>query len=102
MSRSDNFGQVDSKQSSKVKDLAERFNQAWEAQQDTSKGVDMTPFLPETSDSMRLPALCELIKTDLACRWERGLPISLEDYIEKFPELGPADKLTPMLVFEEF
>src|SRR3954466_9921080 len=79
-------------QYSNIRGLAERFEQAWESQNDTSKGIDLVPFLPEPNDPARLPSLYELIKTDLACRWQRGLPTSLEMYVEKFPEIGPIEK----------
>src|SRR3954454_2275388 len=102
MSRPDELGQFETMQYSKVRDLAERFEKAWQSTQESSKGVDLAAYLPANGDALRLPALYELVKTDLACRWERGLPVSLEDYLEKFPELGPAEKLSPRLIFEEY
>src|SRR5882672_10690702 len=88
MASSDNMGPFETVEFSKVRGLAQRFEQAWDAQRDTSKGIDLLPFLPELNDPARLPSLYELIKTDLACRWQRGLPTSLEMYVEKFPEIG--------------
>ncbi len=87
---------------SKLRGLAERFEQAWDAQQDSTKGIDLAPFLPEPGDPARSVALIELIKADLACRWQRGLPTSLEMYVEKFPEMGPLEKLAPSLIYEEY
>lgn len=89
-------------QYSKVRGLVERLEQAWDEQQDSSKGIDLALFLPAAKDPLRLPSLVELIKADLACRWDRGLPTSLETYIEKFPELGPIDKVPPQLIYEEY
>lgn len=87
---------------SKVRGLAERFEQAWDTQQDSSTGVDLIPFLPEPGDPARASALFELIKTDLSCRWQRGLPTSLELYVEKFPEIGPIENVSPKLIYEEY
>ena len=42
--------------------------------------------------SWRLPALAEMVKIDLERQWQRGRQVSLESYLEDFPELGsPAD-----------
>ncbi len=42
--------------------------------------------------SWRLPALAEMVKIDLERQWGRGRQISLESYLEEFPELGsPGD-----------
>ena len=102
MATPDDNQQFETVQYSKVRGLVERFEQAWEEQQDSSKGIDLGLFLPAVKDPLRLPSLVELIKTDLACRWDRGLPTSLETYIEKFPELGPIDKIPPQLIYEEY
>jgi serine/threonine protein kinase len=104
MAITDNNGPFETVQYSKVRGLAQRFEQAWEAQNDSSssKGIDLVAFLPEPGDPARLPTLIELIKTDLECRWQRGLPTSLETYVEKFPEIGPIDKISPKLIYEEY
>src|SRR5258707_245678 len=59
----DDMDQNETIQFSKVRVLAERFEQAWNAQQDSSSGIDLTPFLPDAKDPARLPSLFELIKT---------------------------------------
>ena len=47
--------------------------------------------LPPTS-SWRLPALCEMVKIDLERQWGLGNRLSLETYLQEYPELGnPAD-----------
>ena len=102
MNRSEDLERHDTVQFSQVEKLAGQVAQAWEAQKDSAKGVDLALFLPAAGDPLRVLSLHELIKADLACRWERGLPTSLEDYLEKFPELGASDELPPRIIFEEF
>jgi len=102
MSRPDELGQLETLQYEKLQDLADRFEKAWKTQNESSKGVELAAYLPPAGDALRLQALHELVKIDLACRWERGLPNSLEDYLERFPELGPLEKVSPRLVFEEW
>lgn len=102
MANPDDKEQFETVQFSKVRGLVERLEQAWDAQQDSSKGIDLALFLPAGNDPVRLASLIELIKADLECRWQRGLPTSLEMYLEKFPELGPADKVSPQLIYEEY
>lgn len=88
--------------SSRLKNLAGRLEEAWNSQSDSSKGIDLEPFLPESGNALRKDALFELVRTDLACRWSRGLPTSLELYVEKFPEIGPIEKVSPRLIYEEY
>ena len=38
--------------------------------------------------SWRLPALAEMVKIDLERQWQHGRRVSLESYLEQFPELG--------------
>src|SRR5580704_4064862 len=47
---------------------------------------------------LRRPALVEMAKIDLELRWRGGRPVTVEDYLRDFPELGtpataPADLL---------
>jgi hypothetical protein len=82
-----------------INERAERFEQAWRQE---GKPVDLDPFLPPPGAPLRLAVLHELIKTDLEMRWrakERGV---LEDYLQRFPELGDALSLPPSLLYEEY
>src|SRR5262249_4149283 len=47
-------------------------------------------------------ALRELIKIDLEYRWFHEQAIYLEDYLARFPQLGPAHELPVDLIYEEF
>lgn len=81
-----------------LEELASRLEEAWK------KGgpVDLTAFLPQADNPLRRPALQELVKVDMECRWRRGQPVVLDYYLDKFPELGRARDLPVKLIFEEF
>jgi hypothetical protein len=83
-------------------DLADRFERAWREVGPQADSVDLDPFLPPPGDALRRVALHELIKTDLEIRWRRGQAMSLESYLQRFPELGAARSLPPHLIFEEY
>ncbi|HEY7307961.1 MAG TPA: hypothetical protein VH643_01240, partial [Gemmataceae bacterium] len=55
--------------------------------------VDLGCFLPPIEDPLRRRCLFELIKTELEIRWRRNLPITLENYLARFRELGPIHTL---------
>ena len=78
--------------------IADRFEDAWQGAED----VDITGFLPPAGTPLRAAILEELIKTDLEVRCRRGLPVALEDYLQRFPELGPPRAISAKLVYEEF
>jgi len=102
MHRPDELGSMPTGDFSRLQEYAERLEEAWKSQGDTTTGVDLAQFMPPTEDSLRLPVLYELIKTDLSIRMERGQLVGLEYYLEKFPELGPSASLSPHLILEEY
>jgi serine/threonine protein kinase len=53
-------------------------------------------------DSLRRPALVEMIKIDLERRWQRGQPATLESYLKSIPELGGPERLPPDLLLAEY
>jgi formylglycine-generating enzyme required for sulfatase activity len=79
-------------------DLAGRLEEAWQ----TAGSVDLGLFLPPPGSPFRLPFLHELIKTELEIRYRRGQPLTLEGYLERFPELGPSRSLPAALIYEEY
>lgn len=83
---------------SAIQNLSARFAKACE-QADT---VDWNQFLPPSGDPLRGPTLAELIKTDLEIRWKRSQPVTLEKYVEIFPELGSTAELPIDLLYEEY
>jgi len=52
--------------------------------------------------SWRLPALAEMVKIDLQRQWERGRQVSLESYLEEFPELGSPGDVSADLIRVEY
>jgi hypothetical protein len=83
----------------RVNDLADRLEVEW-SQADT---VALSPLLPAPNDPLRPAVLRELVKTDLEIRWKRGLPATLETYLESYPELAAAaDDALAELLYEEY
>ncbi len=93
---------IDSKASDwdRLREALERFERAW--QQEHAPEADLNAFLPPPQDALRTVALHELIKADLENRWRRGRQINLEQYCQRFPELGSARTLPAPLIYEEY
>jgi len=64
-------------------------------------GSDWGPFLAGLPERMRLRVLIELVIIDLIHRWERRERPEVEEYVAKFPELGPIDQVPPQIIVEE-
>jgi serine/threonine protein kinase len=82
----------------RLSDAADRLEQAWQ----TSADVDLLQFLPAPGDPLRDAILQELIKSELEIRWRKGKGVTLDDYLERFPELGTREQLAPALIYEEY
>lgn len=69
-----------------------------------NRGVpsDWGPFLAGLTGAVRAAVLLELTIIDLGFRWRRGEKPTIEDYLRRYPELGPADHVSPKLILEEF
>ncbi len=52
--------------------------------------------------SWRLPALAEMVKIDLERQWRLGRQVSLESYLEDFPELGGPGDVSADLIQAEY
>src|SRR5262245_40617182 len=102
MERPGSVGNLSTEDWELLQDIADRFEKAWQKVETPGEVVDPNRFLPPRGHSLRTIALNELIKIDLEMRWKRGRAIDLEQYLEKFPELGPARDLHAQLIFEEF
>mgnify|MGYP001806856273 CR=1 FL=1 len=59
-------------------------------------------YLADVPDRLRLALIRELVTIDLVRRWQRGERPLLEQYLDRFPELGPLDQITPKLITEEY
>ena len=55
--------------------------------------IDVSPFVPAADEPLFHATLCELVKIDLD--WRHRHTARLEDYLARFPELGPADARPP-------
>jgi serine/threonine protein kinase len=98
MDQAPNLGMLTREQWDQLQRCADRFEQACRE----SHWIDLHQFLPTDGAHFRLMTLAELIKTELEHRWKRHLPILLEHYLEKFPELNQAPQLWPGLLYEEY
>jgi serine/threonine protein kinase len=77
---------------------ADEFYQAVTAGGDTA---DWDRFLAGLSPNLRRAVLHELVIIDLARRWERGDRPVVEEYVHRFPEIGPVGEVVPALILEE-
>jgi hypothetical protein len=82
-------------------DQVQRVANSYKKALQTTSAVDLEHFLP-TQARVRAWALVELVKLDLAFRWENGRGVLLDHYLEKFPDLGPPKELPAALVYEEY
>ena len=63
--------------------------------------ADWSPYLEGLSGDVRLAVLTELAVIELGHRWANGEQPSLEDYVDRFPELGPPGS-EPAALREEY
>jgi serine/threonine protein kinase len=62
---------------------------------------DWEVYLAGLSARARPAVLAELVIIDLGHRWGRGERLTVEDYLRRFPDLGPAEKVPPKVILEE-
>lgn len=62
---------------------------------------DWEPFLAGLPAHARLAVLAELVIIDLIHRWGQGERPEIEDYLARFPELGPASRIPTSVILEE-
>jgi hypothetical protein len=65
-------------------------------------GSDWGPFLEGLPERMRRPVLVELVIIELIHRWEHRERPELEEYVARFPELGPIESVPHQLIVEEY
>jgi serine/threonine protein kinase/WD40 repeat protein len=86
--------------------LLDQFEEAWQQGMEL-RIEDVLAQTPASGDNgTRRELLEELIKIDLEYRWRRKCtgvkPLKLEDYVGRFPELGPLDRLPTPLIAQEY
>lgn len=64
--------------------------------------TDFAPFLDGLAGAARLALLTELVCRDMRFRWTAGERPTVESYVERYPELGPVEKVPAALVLEEY
>jgi serine/threonine protein kinase len=102
MDRSPDWGRIETNAGNRLRDIAARFQKAWQKITGPPDPVGFDAYLPARDDPLRPLALHALIKIDLENRWQRGQPTRLDHYLERFPELGPARNLPAQLIWEEY
>jgi hypothetical protein len=73
------------------------FDQRWDERLLANRLGQIPP-----GSSWRLPALAEMVKIDLERQWRGGRRISLESYLEQFPELGSPGDVPADLIQAEY
>ncbi|MBA4189581.1 MAG: hypothetical protein C0467_16470 [Planctomycetaceae bacterium] len=63
--------------------------------------ADWEQFLSGLPANTRLAVLTELVIIDLSYRWGRGERPKIEEYIARFPEFGPAERIPTAVILEE-
>jgi hypothetical protein len=62
---------------------------------------DWRHYLDGVSDRVRAALLPELVIIDLVRRWDRGERPEVEEYVRRFPDFGPADRVPAAVILEE-
>jgi serine/threonine protein kinase len=94
----DNLGDLNPTEWERLETLLDRLESAYRE----SGTADLGQHLPPEGDSLHRLALEELVKSDLHCRWARGEAVQVEDYLNRFPELGRDRARLPPLLVEEY
>jgi formylglycine-generating enzyme required for sulfatase activity/serine/threonine protein kinase len=75
------------------------FGQSW---RDEALAEWATTRLPAPGNPLRRLALSEMVKIDLEHQWQRGRPVLVESYLERYPELGSAATIGADLLVAEY
>ncbi len=82
----------------RVDEFVERYEMARARDGD----VQWAAFLPDRTDAEYQTIGLELMRVDLECRWERGLPVSVQDYRATHADLLRDPGAIRELAFEEY
>ncbi|HEV3145831.1 MAG TPA: protein kinase [Gemmataceae bacterium] len=74
-----------------------RFEEGWHEQ----KLKEFLRSLPPES-SLRQPLLVAMVQRDLTHHWQKGREITVEQYLQQFPELGGVDEIAIELIAAEY
>jgi hypothetical protein len=73
------------------------FDEQWRDGALPERASRLTP-----ESSWRLAALCEMVKIDLERQWGLGKRLSLETYLQEYPELGSPSDVSADLIQAEY
>ncbi|MEX0586169.1 MAG: serine/threonine-protein kinase, partial [Pirellulales bacterium] len=59
-------------------------------------------FVPPLGEPAHLPALCELVRTEIERRWQQGATTRLDEYRGRFPQLFDHPSVLAEVAFEEY
>jgi serine/threonine protein kinase len=82
--------------------LSQRADSFYAAIRRGQSPADWEPYLEGVSVERRPVFLCEFVIIHLSERWRQGERVLVEAYIDRFPELGPLDRVPPKLIAEEY
>jgi tRNA A-37 threonylcarbamoyl transferase component Bud32 len=90
--------QLDNTQQWMVREeLLAGFRQAWQA----GRTPEIDEFLP-ADPMLRLAILHEFVQTDLECRTQAGVPLAVESYLQRYPELGVDSEIALAIIAADF
>jgi serine/threonine protein kinase len=92
-------GRLNTEEWSYLDEVASRFEEACRR---GATPADPEEFLPPAGSRSRPFVLTELIKIHLEAGWRTGHGMTVESYLERFPELGPPDQPPVELLVEEY
>ena len=80
-----------------IANLKLQFDRNWNAGQIDRFAADLASWPSES----RGRALVELVKIDLERCWQSGQNVKVEQYLDRFPDLGTAETVSSELLFTE-
>jgi serine/threonine protein kinase len=83
-------------------DLCDRAGRLEETLSAGAASVDLRDFLPSPEAQHRRAVLCELVKTEMEVRYRQGHGVWLDEFCERYPELGGREGLPADLIYEEY
>ncbi len=102
MDRPEEIGQLSPEAYAFVTATAEKLEEAWSRISPEEADVEFETLLPTRDHPFFLATLYEVVKTDMSCRIQHGVFPRLEEYLQKYPELGDPSTVSPRLIFEEY
>jgi serine/threonine protein kinase len=94
--------ELNDSQRQQFQEITGLYEKAWQDPSARERPPDLRAFLPTTPGVLRSLVLQRLIEIDLEARWQHRLPIYLEDYLKRYPELGSIRRLPLELIYGEY